>query len=97
MTKNCNLIDTVMDFIFNTDSSLAHYKQGKDKGKQPLQAKQLSRQTRKRAFSLMLTLSDKNEENFASALKVLYNFHGKIERSWRYIDMSEFDADVGIK
>lgn len=45
----------------------------------------------------MLTLSDKNEENFAAALKILYNFHGKIERSWRYIDMSEFDADVGIK
>ena len=45
----------------------------------------------------MLTLSDKNEENFAAASKVLYNFNGKIERSWRYIDMSVFDADVGIK
>ena len=41
MAKNCNLIDTVMDFIFNTDSSLAEYKQGKDKGKLPLQTKQL--------------------------------------------------------
>ena len=43
MTKNCNLIGTVMDFIFNTDYSLTHYKQANEKHKQPPRAKQLSR------------------------------------------------------
>jgi uncharacterized UBP type Zn finger protein len=45
----------------------------------------------------LLSLCEKNEENFASTLKILYNFHSKIDKSWRYIDMNEFDADVGIK
>jgi len=44
-----------------------------------------------------LTLCEKNEENFTSTLKVMYNFYGKVDKSWRYIDMNEFDADVGIK
>lgn len=30
-------------------------------------------------------------------MKLLYKFHGQIDKSWRYIDYSEFDADLGVK
>lgn len=45
----------------------------------------------------MLTLCEKNESNFAQALKILYKFHEKIDKSWQNIDFKEFDSDVGIK
>ena len=59
--------------------------------------KQLNRQTRKRAFGLLLTLGEQNENNFAEALKILYKFQGQISKSWKFIDHDEFDADVGLK
>jgi len=50
---------------------------------------------KKRAFSLLLTLCDKNEPNFATAVQLLFNFHSKINRSWQFVDYKE--TDVGVK
>lgn len=48
-------------------------------------------------MGLLLTLCEKNEGNFALALKILYKFHEQIGKSWQHIDLKEFDSDVGIK
>ena len=32
-----------------------------------------------------------------SVTKILYKFHGQVEKSWLQISLDEFDADVGIK
>jgi len=61
------------------------------------QKKVLNRQTRKRAYGLILSLSEGNEANFAEALRILFQFHSKIEKSWFHVNIDEFDADVGIK
>lgn len=83
-----NLITTITDFIFNTNNAESNKEAAN---------KQLNRQTRKRALALLLTLCEQNENNFAQALKILYKFHGQIEKSWKFIDYDEFDADVGLK
>lgn len=62
--NECFLVTTITDFIFNTSDE-----------RSTLQKKQLGRQTRKRAVGLLLTLCEKNEGNFALALKILYKFH----------------------
>lgn len=59
--------------------------------------RQLSRNTRRRAFALLLTLSENNEANYKQTLNDLSAFLGKVEQSWRCIDYDEFDADVGLK
>ena len=58
---------------------------------------QLNRQTRVRALQLLLTLCQGNESNYNCALKMLYNFLAKIEKSWRFVDSEQFDSDIGLK
>ena len=84
--NECSLVSTITDFIFNASDE-----------RSTLRKKQLGRQTRRRAFGLLLTLCEKNEGNFALALKILYKFHEQIGKSWQHIDSKEVDSDVGIK
>lgn len=85
--QSFGLAETIKNFIFGSDSE----------PKKNQLNKQLSRNTRKRALSLLLTLCENNEANFGQALEILYLFHEKIEKSWRYIDFDEFATDVGLK
>ena len=54
--------------------------------------------TRKRAYSLIITLCNKDEKYFSKTLEILFEFYGKIDSSWKVIDRSELDeTDIMIK
>lgn len=72
------LISSITDFLLSTD-------------KEKISASKVDRSTRRRAYALLVTLCDKNEENYERALSIIYKFYGMVDRSWRAIDKQELE------